>query len=667
MSKTQSAFEQYIERTPNGTEIPDGTFTSRHRGVIAFTAAFLPFLFVISRMEGLESITGAELPAIPLLHSIGGVGLALAILGVAALPQIPRRSRSSLAAVGFMVNASILAYFTGGFIEAHFLYFVGVGVVALYEDWVPFAITITYVALQHSVFGLMEWFTVYNHQAAMANPVVWGGIHGVGVLMLATAVTFLWQSLAIQREQAREKIQEKLNEAEKAQEEAEKARELAEEKQRTAAEQKERMTELNEELEATATEFQSVMVECADGDFTRRLDTSVDNEAMAEIAVTFNEMMGELEQTVGTIRAFANDVATASEEVTIGANESRSASQQVSESIQAISADAESQSGNIQEIAGEMQSLSGAVEEIASSADEIATSAQSTADLGESGQEAAADAMEEMERIKEKSEKTNEEVQALATEIDEISEIVELIRDIAEQTNMLALNASIEAARAGEAGEGFAVVADEIKGLAGDVSEATEEVESLISEIQSSADTAVVDIQEMGDRVSSGTATIEDALGALEAIAATIEESNEGIQEISAATDDQAASTEEVASMIDEVADAAEQVSGEAGNVSAAAQQQASSLTQVSQNTRNLSAQADDLRELLSQFTIQEATAEKVDADKTSQGGVGTDSPARDQPVRSTTDGSGLTTAPDRRDGSSSGKESPNKLDTEDL
>jgi methyl-accepting chemotaxis protein len=615
MSKqASSAFELYIERTPDGTEIPDETFDKRHHGVLLFTAALLPLVFAISRMQGLESITGATLPAIPLVHSIVGIGLVLGLLVIAALPQMPRRVRSSLSAVGFMVNASILAYFTGGFIEAHFLYFVGVGVVALYEDWIPFAITIGYVALQHSVFGLIEWFAVYNHPAAMANPIVWGGIHAVGVLMLATTITLLWQSLAIQREQARAKIQEKLEEAEEARElaeekqkEAGEARKLAEERQEKAAEQKERVASLNKELEATAEEYRSVMVECANGDFTRRLDASVDNEAMAAIATTFNQMLDELEETIGTIRAFADEVATASEDVTVGTEESQSASEQVSESVQAIAADAESQSENLQQASKEMQSLSGTVEEVAASADEMASKAKETAELGDRGKEAATDAMDEMEAINDKSGDTIEEVESLATEIGEISEIVELITDIAEQTNMLALNASIEAARAGEAGEGFAVVADEIKGLASDVSEATTEVESLISEIQSSADTTVEDIREMGERVASGTATIEDALAALEAIAANVEESNQGIQEISAAADDQAASTEEVASMIDEVADAAEQVSGESGNVSAAAEEQTSSLTQVAQNTQTLANQADELQGLLSEFRIRDA------------------------------------------------------------
>ncbi|WP_236639918.1 methyl-accepting chemotaxis protein [Salinigranum halophilum] len=584
-----SAFKQYVERTPNGTEIPDETFTKRHRGVVLFTAALLPIVFAISRMQGLESITGATLPAIPLLHSIAGTGLVLGLIVTAAFAQIPRRIRSSLSAVGFMVNASILAYFTGGFIEAHFLYFVGIGLVALYEDWIPFVITIGYVALQHSVFGLMEWFAVYNHPAAMENPIVWGAIHAVGVLMLAATITFLWQSLAIQREQAQQK---------------------AREKQQKTAEQKERMAMLNKELEATAEEYQSVMLECANGNFTRRLDTSVSNNAMAEIATTFNEMMAELEETVGTARAFADEVATASEEVTAGTEESQNASEQVSKSVQAIAADAESQSENLQQASREMQSLSGTVEEVAASADEMATKAKETAELGENGQEAARDAMDEMEAINKKAGGTIEEVESLATEIGEIGEVVELITDIAEQTNMLALNASIEAASAGEAGEGFAVVADEIKELASDVSEATTEVDSLIAEIQSSADTTVEDIQQMGNRVSSGTATIEDALDALEAIAANVEESSQGIQEISAATDDQAVSTEEVASMIEQVADAAEQVSGESGNVSAAAQEQASSLTQIAQNTQTLADQAEELQGLLSGFTIGETAAE---------------------------------------------------------
>ena len=58
----------FVDNIPDGSRISEDSFESRHRAVLLATGALLPFIFAISRLTGAESITGAELPAIPLSH-----------------------------------------------------------------------------------------------------------------------------------------------------------------------------------------------------------------------------------------------------------------------------------------------------------------------------------------------------------------------------------------------------------------------------------------------------------------------------------------------------------------------------------------------------------------------------------------------------------------------
>jgi methyl-accepting chemotaxis protein len=596
MNDFQSALSRYIENTPNGTEIADETFSKRHRGILLFTTALTPLIFGISRLTGVHSVTGAELPAIPLSHSLAGTGLVLAFLFVAAVPQLPRRVRSALAAVAFMTCAATLAYFTGGFIEAHFLYFVGVGVVGMYEDWVPFGITIGYVAGQHSVFGLIEWFTVYNHPAAMANPVVWGGIHAVGVTMLATTITFLWQSIAIQRQEARRTIQAKLDEVEE-------ARERAEERQQEATRKQEEMTQLTEELEATAEEYRTVMTACANGDLTRRLDTDVESDAMAAVARTFNEMVDDLERTISDIQSFADTVSTASTDIAGRATEIRQSSADVQQSVSAVAARAEEQDDELQAVAGEISDMSATIEEVASSSEEVAATAGTAVEHGNTGREHANDATAEITAIQSQAADVSEEITALSEQIDEIGEITDMIREISSQTNILALNASIEAANADGGGDGFAVVADEVKELAEEAAAATDEIEQRIQRAEVVTDEAVASIEAMGDRVETGADTIDETIGMFDDIAAAIEEAEDGITEISSATDEQAASAEEIAATIDTVSETSRATARDSSAVAERAATQVESLEETVADAQELVDAAADLSERVDTFT----------------------------------------------------------------
>ncbi|WP_435176037.1 methyl-accepting chemotaxis protein [Halorussus sp. AFM4] len=395
----------------------------------------------------------------------------------------------------------------------------------------------------------------------------------------------------------RDSLRRRIRESEQAREEAETAKERAE----AAKQEAEAMTR---HLEQKAEHYQNVMVACAEGDLTERVDSESRSDAMTAIGRAFNDMMGEIEQTVANVKEFADHVSAAATEVDGSADEVMSASADVNEAVQEISEGAHRQTENLQEVSGEMNNLSASAEQVASTVDSLAETSQRAAEAGEDGRGAAEEAIAEMDAVEEETEHTVEQIEALEAEMAAIGDIVEVITEIAEQTNLLALNASIEAARTGQDGDGFAVVAEEIKSLAEDSKESAAEIEQRIERIQAQTADTVEGMQATSQRISTGVETVEEAIDALERIVDHVEETNGSIQEINDATENQAESTQTVVDMLGEVASISEQTANEADGVAAAAEQQTTTMQRVGANATDLADRAAELRELLEDFEV---------------------------------------------------------------
>ncbi len=573
-----------IKYVPRGESLPQEAWEKRHRNILVLLLAHVPFLFALGTFTGTDPyVTGADFTAVPLEHALGGVGIIAVLAGAAWVPVLPRRVRAAVAAVGLMTASAVLVYFSGGFIEAHFHFFVVAGVIATYEDYLPFAVGIVYVAVEHSMFGMTYPEVVYNHPDAVANPMGWGLVHAVFLLGLCAALVSNWFSIERSREETRQQIQN-VKDSEEAKAEVE---------------------ELNRQLVVQADELATAMNAVSKGDFTAEPPKNTDIEAIAAISDAFTEMKGELSATIVDLREFATSVERTTRSVHDDAETLEQAQQQLASDVRAFATDVRAQASNLESTTDELSNLSATIEEIAANADQVSNEAGNAADAADAGTDTAAAAVEAIEHIERSVGELAALVDSLDTRMDEVSESTDLIESIAEQTNTLALNANIEAARAVNDSEGFAVVADEVKSLADETQDHSSAISLTIGETIEDVKRVQREMEQTKAQIETGKETTADAGEAFTDLTATVEGVDVSVTEVAAATDDGARTTEEVVDAITRVADEARSVAEQSESLADRAETRASTISDVRSQLDELTGQTGNLQEQLDAFTCE--------------------------------------------------------------
>ena len=83
-----------------------------------------------------------------------------------SLPQLGRKGQAAATTVSLMAASAALVHLWQGVTESHFIFFVMVGVVSLYQDWVPYGIALLMVIAHHGVVGTLYPHVVFSHDAA---------------------------------------------------------------------------------------------------------------------------------------------------------------------------------------------------------------------------------------------------------------------------------------------------------------------------------------------------------------------------------------------------------------------------------------------------------------------------------------------------------------------
>ena len=176
-----SWFTRLRELLPRDT-LPDDVWAKRHRFLVALLAAHTLPLAIFGVANG-YSVAHSALEGVVLPGTLAAAALVI---------PASRRLRAGIVTIGLISCSAVLTHFSGGYIEAHFHFFVVIVLIGLYEDWVLFVLALAYVVLHHGVVGTIDPASVYNHASAQAHPWRWATIHGIG---FSSAVFFsLWAS-----------------------------------------------------------------------------------------------------------------------------------------------------------------------------------------------------------------------------------------------------------------------------------------------------------------------------------------------------------------------------------------------------------------------------------------------------------------------------------------
>ncbi len=175
---------------PTGGNLTFADFKRRHRAIVYLIWVQAAGTLVFGLVRNVS-------PPAVVLESL----LIAALGGVATIEVLAPRFRAAIATLALITTSAVIVQFSGGYIEAHFHFFVMLAVISLYQDWFPFLLAILFVAVDHGVVGTLFPHATYNNPDAIAHPWQWALIHAAFVLGEAVALLAGWRIIEAAEQQ----------------------------------------------------------------------------------------------------------------------------------------------------------------------------------------------------------------------------------------------------------------------------------------------------------------------------------------------------------------------------------------------------------------------------------------------------------------------------------
>ncbi|WP_433798859.1 ATP-binding protein [Actinomycetospora sp. CA-084318] len=167
-----------LDYLPHGDLVDDEQWGRRHRFLLVVLAALCPGLAIFGLATGSGRGLTVLIALVPAVTALAGWVL-----------RSHRTAGSLLVTAGLSASCAGLVILSGGYIEAHFSFFVIIGFLALYQNWVPFVFNILFTVASHGLGSALVPGLMFNHHMGQMSPWTWSLVHGVAVLLACIGVS----------------------------------------------------------------------------------------------------------------------------------------------------------------------------------------------------------------------------------------------------------------------------------------------------------------------------------------------------------------------------------------------------------------------------------------------------------------------------------------------
>ena len=342
------------------------------------------------------------------------------------------------------------------------------------------------------------------------------------------------------------------------------------------------------------------------------------NDEFGQLIRAINTMIYRYKSVVGDVKNDGNMLSVTSKSIVNISKKLSDFSEATKSESENVANASEKMSLHIQNIFSKFNQTNENTKQISNNSEKIAQNVQLLAQALEnmkesmkSTQENAIKGSDISKNAVDMAENARQSIYALEEASNEIGDVIQVIMKIADKTNLLALNAAIEAAAAGDAGKGFAVVAGAIQKFADQSSLAAENIAEKIISLQENSHKTIqvlMNIIEIVKEMNHAISVINENVSEQSVMSDTISENALKAQErgkqIADNMADLSKSTNDITSEISYIAQESEQVSKSILTVTVQTKENNHEINRLNDITDNLEKLSTELKKLVGVFKI---------------------------------------------------------------